>query len=751
MTAIINWLDAGFSSLPLPLLEVWGRFAYVVGLALAIGAFGGFTLRPGGRWGLGRERQAWDTKAVISIPVTFVAIVLTGYIGSFIVLVPGAQTFESLKDLVVFLCIVLFGYPALITVPFAYGLSDLIEGVPPSFLLDWLLGYFINPSCFWLAYQLIGKNPDFRRARTWSQYLLFVLIFMSIEPVLWGFICSDKFTSEISFGTITPALFFTTSITWVMAPFAMLAAFPLTRRFGLFWAEIPGHVKERMLRGKTWVWEAGSGGNSPPASAMDHRWPIRMTLLAPFIVLVLLMVGVTAYITLRSAEDDARKLVTRLHEEISHNIDLQLDEYLANAPVAESVNANEINRLLGKLPVARDGFALIINRSGTIIASSREAEHPVAALAVNRLRESSPSAAQFKEGFQFQLDQITEKPLSREIWLVRATAYQDRTGAHADWIVLTLMPESFYLAGIRAGNSRSAMVFALALLLSLAVAAVLAAIVTRPLRHISHASHALALGNLDERVPTSRLEELDTLGQSFNDMAERLKNSFTQLRELTGHLQAVRETESRRIAQAVHDEVGQLLTGLMLDLRWIERGLEGLNTVGSNLLLERAVSAIAVVEESVVTVRRIASELRPAVLDQLGLFAALRHESVQFSKRTGIACTFTGPVSEPDLSPAVATSCYRIAQEALTNVVRHAAATAVAIEFKISPEKLILEIRDNGRGIAASSANALDTLGILGIRERARTHGGEATVMRGSSGGTVVRAEFPVAPEKEQP
>src|SRR5262245_61620151 len=105
MSAIINWIEATFSALPLPLLEVWGRFAYFIGLVPAISAFGGFTFRPGGRWGFGRERQAWDAKAVLSMPLTFVLIIVTGYIGSSIVLVPGAQTFESLKDLVVFLCI----------------------------------------------------------------------------------------------------------------------------------------------------------------------------------------------------------------------------------------------------------------------------------------------------------------------------------------------------------------------------------------------------------------------------------------------------------------------------------------------------------------------------------------------------------------------------------------------------------------------------------------------------------------------
>ena len=132
MTAVITWLEEIFGTLPLPLLEVWGRFSYLVGFVLAICAFAGFTFRTGERWGFGRERQTWDTRAFLSMPLTFVLIIAAGYLGSFIVLVPGAQTFESLKDLVVLLAVVLFGYPALIVVPPAYMLSDLIEGVPRS-------------------------------------------------------------------------------------------------------------------------------------------------------------------------------------------------------------------------------------------------------------------------------------------------------------------------------------------------------------------------------------------------------------------------------------------------------------------------------------------------------------------------------------------------------------------------------------------------------------------------------------------
>ena len=175
MTAVVAWLDAVLSSIPLPLLEVWGRFSYIVGLFLAICAFGGFTFRIGEHWGFGRARQTWDTKAFLSVPLTFVLIIASGYIGSFIVLVPGAQTFESLKDLVVLLCVVLFGYPALIAVVPAYMLSDLIEGVPPGFVLNWAEGYFFWTAFVWMAYQLIGRNPDFRRAQTWRRYGVFVV------------------------------------------------------------------------------------------------------------------------------------------------------------------------------------------------------------------------------------------------------------------------------------------------------------------------------------------------------------------------------------------------------------------------------------------------------------------------------------------------------------------------------------------------------------------------------------------------
>jgi hypothetical protein len=276
MTAVVAWLDAVLSNIPLPVLEVWARFSYAVGLFVAICAFGGFTFRIGDHWGFGRARQRWDTKAFLSIPLTCVLIIASSYVGSFIVLVPGAQTFESLKDLAVLLCVVLFGYPALIAVVPAYMLSDLIEGVPPSFVWNWAEGYFFWAAFVWMAYQLIGRNPDFRQAQTWRRYGVFVVLIMLFDPVMWGFICSEKFTPTISYRNISSALAFTLSVTWLLAPVAFLVALPLARRFEWFWADIPGRVRERAIGNSEWVWESGRGGAPEKLSPVQGRLPIRV-------------------------------------------------------------------------------------------------------------------------------------------------------------------------------------------------------------------------------------------------------------------------------------------------------------------------------------------------------------------------------------------------------------------------------------------------------------------------------------------
>jgi two-component system sensor histidine kinase/response regulator len=528
MTAVVAWFEAVLSNVPLPVLEVWGRFAFVVGLFLAICAFGGFTFRIGEHWGFGRARQGWDAKAFLSMPLTFVLIIATGYIGSFIVLVPGAQTFESLKDLAVLLSIILLGYPALITIPFAYGLSDLIEGVPPEFLLAWLPGYFINPACFWIAHQFLGKNPDFRMARTWWRYLAAAALFMTLEPMLWGYECSEQFPSGISYHSITAALLFTTSITWAMGPVALLIALPLARRFGWFWAEVPGRVRERAIGSSEWVWESGRGEAPGDAGPVQDGLPIRIFIFAPFIALVLVMVGATAIVALQTADDDAQMLAARLHQAMSANIRLQLDDYLARSPPLAGAQREALDSLLRSQAVGTNGRAVILDVTGKTVASSASAADPVVANAIAALAQHTGPSGLSAGTAEFQFDHVTAKPLSRETWLTYATAYRDQSADH-DWILMTAMPEAFYLAGLRKANSRSAMVLALTLVLSLVLGAALASMVTAPLRHMAQATRTMAGGDLSVRVPSTKLEELNALSESFNTMAAKLKKSFDDL------------------------------------------------------------------------------------------------------------------------------------------------------------------------------------------------------------------------------
>ena len=184
--------------------------------------------------------------------------------------------------------------------------------------------------------------------------------------------------------------------------------------------------------------------------------------------------------------------------------------------------------LLRSQAIGSDGRAFILDDTGAMIASSAPDGDPVVESAVAGLARHTGPSGMSAAATEFRFDHVTARPLSRETWLTYATTYRDDSGGR-HWILVTAMPEAFYLAGVRIGSSRSAMVFALALVLSLVLAAALASMVTAPLRRIARATQAMARGDLSARVPGSRLEELGALAQSFNDMAGRLKTSFDDL------------------------------------------------------------------------------------------------------------------------------------------------------------------------------------------------------------------------------
>jgi signal transduction histidine kinase len=201
---------------------------------------------------------------------------------------------------------------------------------------------------------------------------------------------------------------------------------------------------------------------------------------------------------------------------------------------------------------------------------------------------------------------------------------------------------------------------------------------------------------------------------------EQLRESHRRLRALSVYLQSVREEERTRIAREVHDELGQALTSCKLDVSWIASKLP--RTLKP--LVEKAKAITAHIDATIRTVRRISSELRPGVLDHLGLAAALEWQANEFQTRTGIKCEVRASLPETSLAQELNTTCFRIFQETLTNIIRHAGATRVSVRLRQAQGLIVLEVRDNGRGITEAEVVNADSLGLLGMRERAALLGG---------------------------
>lgn len=227
---------------------------------------------------------------------------------------------------------------------------------------------------------------------------------------------------------------------------------------------------------------------------------------------------------------------------------------------------------------------------------------------------------------------------------------------------------------------------------------------------------------------------------------QKLAESREQLRALLARLQRAREEERIRVSRVVHDELGQLLTGLKMDVRWLERKLSEPGVPAAlNPLLDRAVAASELTDTAIATVQKIAAELRPGVLDRLGLAAALQQEARLFQERSGATCSVavTGP--EPALSPEVADELFYLCREALTNVARHAHAANVEIRLTTEGEALVIEVRDDGVGLDMAVLDAPGSLGLLGMRERAALCDGEIEFQRNEPRGTRVTVRVPLA------
>jgi two-component system sensor histidine kinase UhpB len=226
---------------------------------------------------------------------------------------------------------------------------------------------------------------------------------------------------------------------------------------------------------------------------------------------------------------------------------------------------------------------------------------------------------------------------------------------------------------------------------------------------------------------------------------EQLAQYREQLRALLRRLEKLREEERTRIAREVHDVLGQLLTGLKMDMSWCERQLAKLPEHPTRRALEGKADAISQLADTMIeTVQRISRELRPSLLDNLGLGAALEFEARQFQERTCIDAEVSISADFPLLNPEHATGMFRVFQELLTNVARHAQATQIKVRLASDGLVALLEVADNGRGISDEDLRAPASLGLLGMRERASLMGGQIEFSRGSNGGATVCLRVPV-------
>jgi signal transduction histidine kinase len=245
---------------------------------------------------------------------------------------------------------------------------------------------------------------------------------------------------------------------------------------------------------------------------------------------------------------------------------------------------------------------------------------------------------------------------------------------------------------------------------------------------------------LSRLVPSVHRALREAEGQRERKRAEeQLRQSHQQLRALSVHLQYVREEERMRIAREVHDELGQSLTGLKLQLTWLGGRLpENLKSLHGKI----HVMADGI-DSTIHAIRRIATELRPGLLDTAGLVATLEWQAVEFQKQTGIECNVNLAIRDTMLDQDLNTAFFRIFQETLTNIIRHSNASKVEVRFFETAEHFILEVKDNGRGISESEIVNTKSIGLIGMRERATLLGGEVR-WRGEPGkGTTVSVRIP--------
>jgi PAS domain S-box-containing protein len=220
---------------------------------------------------------------------------------------------------------------------------------------------------------------------------------------------------------------------------------------------------------------------------------------------------------------------------------------------------------------------------------------------------------------------------------------------------------------------------------------------------------------------------------------KELKEKNEQLRKLSAHLQEIREEERAHIAREIHDELGERLTGIRLDISWIQSELARNNLQ----VTDRFPALIQLVDDTIKTVRKISTELRPSILDDFGLVDALEWQAAEFEKRTGIRCTFRSFIKSQINNKKIEITLFRIFQESLTNILRHSKAKTVSVQLLAEEGMIELNITDDGVGMDLEDVKGKRTLGLIGMKERVLMVDGECSVLSEIGKGTTITVSVP--------
>jgi len=255
------------------------------------------------------------------------------------------------------------------------------------------------------------------------------------------------------------------------------------------------------------------------------------------------------------------------------------------------------------------------------------------------------------------------------------------------------------------------------------------------------ASDYILKSNL-KRLPSAVFNALEKarMKQQRELSEKQLKSSYQQVRMLASHLQDIREEERAFMAREIHDELGQQLTALKLDISWLMLKLSEADPV----IQEKIQTMETMISGSLKTVKKLATELHPALLDKLGIVEAIKWQSKEFEKRTNIKVVLDLPSEILNLPAKTAIALFRIYQESLTNIARHANATNVFGMLSVNDEELIFTIKDDGNGFDISGIEKKQSLGLLGMRERTVMIGGRYEIVSEPGSGTTVLVLIPV-------